>query len=173
VWSRRFLQNEVFCTDLHRSVPLKHICGRCVVLPVRDFLRTKPEGFADDDVFVCESRYNSKAKCFKKMKLYWNISERVKLVPRDAPLEPKRGMSVFKERTEKHKEEIEELEDERLPNVPWTNSDVNADSSGNVYYEQYTIPGPITLRRGDTVYVRSEQGKNLIAQIDKMWIGEE
>ena len=31
------------------------------------------------------------------------------------------------------------------------------------------IPGPITLRRGDAVYVRAENGKNLIAQIDSMW----
>jgi hypothetical protein len=38
---------------------------------------------------------------------------------------------------------------------------------------QYTIPGPITLRRGDAVYVRAENGKNLIAQIDTMWTAPE
>ena len=37
------------------------------------------------------------------------------------------------------------------------------------YCFQYTIPGPITLRRGDAVYVRAENGKNLVAQIDTMW----
>ena len=36
-------------------------------------------------------------------------------------------------------------------------------------YETPTILGPITLRRGDAVYVRAENGKNLIAQIDSMW----
>ena len=33
----------------------------------------------------------------------------------------------------------------------------------------YHLKGPITLRRGDAVYVRAENGKNLIAQIDAMW----
>ena len=33
----------------------------------------------------------------------------------------------------------------------------------------YDLKGPITLRRGDAVYVRAENGKNLIAQIDAMW----
>ena len=115
-------------------------------------------------------------------------------------------MSVFKERVEKHKEELEELalmestlESNIPPNVTWENPEtVTGHSDGCVYYEQYSIPGtyyyyyiyflknifyrklyhlklfyhlkgPITLRRGDAVYVRAENGKNLIAQIDAMW----
>lgn len=63
------------------------------------------------------------------------------------------------------------------PNVLWSNSEdaeepAQLPQAGNTYYEQYTIPGPITLRRGDHVYVRSESGKNLIAQIDTMWTSE-
>jgi len=86
-------------------------------------------------------------------------------------------MSVFKERIEKHKEELEELasmettlETEIPPNIIWENPEtVQGHGDGCVYYEQYTIPGPITLRRGDAVFVRAETGKNLIAQIDAMW----
>ena len=37
------------------------------------------------------------------------------------------------------------------------------------FYIFYCFQGPITLRRGDAVYVRAENGKNLIAQIDSMW----
>jgi hypothetical protein len=42
-----------------------------------------------------------------------------------------------------------------------------------IYWEQYTIPGPITLRRGDHVLVRGENNRNMIAQIDTMWTGQE
>lgn len=34
-----------------------------------------------------------------------------KLIERDEPLDPKRVMSVFRDRVEKHKEEIAELEE--------------------------------------------------------------
>jgi protein polybromo-1 len=44
------------------------------------------------------------------------LPEHIKLVTREEPLEPKRVMSVFKERVEKHKEEIAELDEiEKLP----------------------------------------------------------
>ena len=92
---------------------------------------------------------------------------------REEVLEPKRVMSVFKERIEKHKVELEELENMETtletqipPNIIWENPEtVQGHEAGSVYYEQYTIPGPITLRRGDAVFVRAETGKNLIAQI--------
>ncbi len=179
VRTRKFLECEVFRTDVHLSVPLSKIVGRCVVVPVRDYFRSKPDGFADEDVYVCESKYASKSRSFKKMKIFWATPEGVRMVPRPCALEPKRVMSVFKERIERHKEELEEIEamikgvDEALPhNVLWVGTDV-PQVEGRTYYEQYTIPGPITLRRGDHVYVRSENGKNLIAQIDTMWTAEE
>ena len=147
-------------------------------MSVKDYFRTAPVGFKDEDVYVCESRYNTKARSFKKMKMFWNVPEHVQFVPRAKPLEPQRVMSIFKERIEKHKEEIEELEsleksvdNPTPPNVSWENRDnTTIGGEGCTYYEQYTIPGPITLRRGDAVYVRAENGKNLIAQIDTMWI---
>ena len=58
-------------------------------------------------------------------------------------------MSVFKERVEKHKEELEELalmestlENNIPPHVIWENSEhVAGHTDGCVYYEQYSIPG--------------------------------
>ncbi len=181
ITSRKFLESEVFRTEVHLSVPLSKIVGRCCVVPVRDYFRSRPEGFADEDVFVCENRYAARARSFKKMKIFWPTPEGVRMVPRPEPLEPKRVMSVFKERVEKHKEELEEIEamvrhvEEPLPpNVMWTTAAQSDGASASPSsYEQYTIPGPITLRRGDHVYVRSENGKNLIAQIDSMWTGED
>ena len=151
-------------------------------MTVKDYFRMRPVGFDDKDVWVCENRYNTKSRSFKKIKIFWNEPEHIKLTYRESPLEPTRVMSVFKERIEKHKEEIEELEalektvDIPLPpNVIWASPlpvDIPAvpqRPEGSVYFEQYTIPGPITLRRGDSVYVRAENGKNLVAQIDIMW----
>ena len=41
----------------------------------------------------------------------WPAQLNFRLVPREEVLEPKRVMSVFRERVEKHKEEIAELEE--------------------------------------------------------------
>ncbi len=185
VSSRKFLEQEVFRSDLHSMVALSSITGRCIVVSVKDYFRSRAEGFEAKDTYVCESRYASKSRSFKKMKLFWTPPERVRFVPRERPLEPKRVMSVFKERIERHREELDEIEamvrtveEELPPNVLWNCAEgevlPHQVSPSYTYYEQYTIPGPITLRRGDHVYVRSENGKNLIAQIDVMWTnGEE
>ena len=36
---------------------------------VKDYFKSKPESFDENDVFVCESRYSAKAKAFKKIKV--------------------------------------------------------------------------------------------------------
>jgi len=180
--TRKFLEREVFRTDVHEDFEFALISGRCFVMNVKDYFRSAPNGFREEDVFVCESRYNSRARNFKKMKLFWNVPGHIQFVARAKPLEPTRVMSIFKERIEKHKEEIEELEalekSVDIPmatNVVWTPTAAEMAETtlpggeGSTYFEQYTIPGPITLRRGDCVYVRAENGKNLIAQIDTMW----
>ena len=184
VSTRKFLEREVFRSDLHAMVPCSGISGRCIVVNVRDFYRSKPDGFEEKDIYVCESRYAHKARSFKKMKVFWTPPENIKMTPREKTLEMKRVQSVFKERIEKHKEELDEIEamvrtveEELPPNILWNCPEgeilPHPITDGHTYYEQYTIPGPITLRRGDMVYVRSENGKNLIAQIDTMWAAAE
>lgn len=69
----------------------------------------RPEGFEDKDIYVCESRYLFRTRTFKKIKIWCFTNLSTKIVPRDQPLEPKRVMSVFKERVEKHKGELAEL----------------------------------------------------------------
>lgn len=63
------VSQEVFKTDQHMAIPLSSIRGRCAVINVKDYFRYKPEGFDDKDVYVCESRYSSKARLFKKIKV--------------------------------------------------------------------------------------------------------
>jgi protein polybromo-1 len=63
------LLQEVFKSDVHIAMPLDQVLGLCCVLSVKDYFRSKPEGFADKDVYVCESRYSTKARAFKKIKV--------------------------------------------------------------------------------------------------------
>ncbi|CAL7944798.1 unnamed protein product [Xylocopa violacea] len=170
VASRKFLDKELFKSDAHVAVPLAKVAGRCCVLSVKDYFRMQPEGFLEKDVYVCESRYSTKARAFKKIKV-WNFDpDHLKLIPREKPLEPKRVISVYKERLEKHKEEIAELEEgEKLmekerPNVIL----YNPEDTENTYYEQYnTCAGPV--KTGDFVYVATDGGRQQIAQIDAIW----
>ncbi|XP_046750131.1 protein polybromo-1 isoform X6 [Diprion similis] len=170
VASRKFIEKELFKSDSHLAVPLSKVAGRCCVLSVKDYFRMRPEGFPEKDVYVCESRYSTKARAFKKIKV-WNFDpDHLKLVPRERPLEPKRVVSVYKERLEKHKEEIAELEEgEKLiekekPNV----ITFNPDDTENTYYEQYnTCVGPI--KTGDFVYVATDGGRQQISQVDALW----
>lgn len=59
----------MFKSDNYNSTPVNQVLGKCYVMPVRDYFKSKPEGFDDKDVYVCESRYSAKAKAFKKIKV--------------------------------------------------------------------------------------------------------
>lgn len=174
VQTRRFLEKEVFRSDQHLAVPLSQAQNKCFVMFVKDYFKTRPEGFAEKDVYVCESYYTVKRRCFKKLKT-WNmvrVTDPVTLVPRETPLEMKRVMSVFKERVEKHKEELSELQmqealvEKEKPNVVVY---VNGGDEGTVFYEQYnTVCGGV-VKTGDYVYVATETGKQSVAQIQSIW----
>ncbi|KAK2717362.1 hypothetical protein QYM36_006224 [Artemia franciscana] len=172
--SRLFLMNEVFKTEIHQTQPLSEVVGKCYVMPVKDYFRLKPEGFQDKDIFVCESRYNSRQRHFRKIKiLCWDLPMDVEIIPREEPLEPIKVRSVFKERVLKHKEEIMELEElatmpeKRYPNIDLLVPDAPMNTT---YFQQFQTPAGL-LRTGDCVYVRGENGRQLIAQIDSMWLG--
>ncbi|XP_014213289.1 protein polybromo-1 isoform X3 [Copidosoma floridanum] len=169
VASRKFLDKELFKSDAHVAVTLSKVVGRCCVLSVKDYFRMVPEGFPEKDVYVCESRYSTRARAFKKIKV-WNFDpDHLKLTPREKLLEPKRIISVYKERLEKHKEEIAELEEsekpaeKEKPNVILFTAD-----NENTHYEQYnSCVGPVKL--GDFVIVATSGGKQQLAQIDSIW----
>lgn len=44
VRTRKFLQQEVFKTETHRSVPLEQVIGRCYVMNVKEYFKFRPEG---------------------------------------------------------------------------------------------------------------------------------
>lgn len=106
----------------------------------------------------------------------WPNPPDVVMVERERPLELKRVMSVFRERVEKHKDELAELEEqERLverekPNVVlMVPPEEGVIDEGNTYYEQYNTICSGVVKTGDCVYVATDGGRQLIAQIDSIW----
>ncbi|XP_049880509.1 protein polybromo-1 isoform X2 [Pectinophora gossypiella] len=173
VRTRKFLQQEVFKTETHRTVPLDQVLGQCYVMNVKEYFKFRPEGFVDKDVYVCESRYSTKHRWFKKIKVWEGAEKEVTLIPRDVPLEPNRTVSVFRERVEKHKDELAELEilenvqEKERPDVVMYNP-LGTDDE-NTYYEQYNTVCSGVIKTGDYVYVVTDGGKQMIAQVDTIW----
>lgn len=173
VTTRRFLEQELFKSDQHQAIPLSQVRNKCQLLFIKDYLKYTVEGVTEKDIYVVESRYNTKARSFKKIKSWpFALPSTVKLIQRENPIEPKRIMSVFQERVEKHKGELAELQlqealvEKEKPNVPLavTNGD-----EGCTYYEQYKTVCSGVVKTGDFVYVATEGGKQAIAQIHQMW----
>jgi len=107
--SKKFLEKEVFKSDSYNNAPLSQVVGKCFVMFVKDYFKFKPQGFDDRDVYVCESRYFTRNKTFKKIKV-WPYFQNYPLTQRERPLPMIRVPSVFKnrveEKVEKPKEEV-------------------------------------------------------------------
>ncbi|XP_055373679.1 protein polybromo-1 [Condylostylus longicornis] len=174
VTTRKFLEREVFKSDQHLAIPIDKVQNKCYVMSVKDFIRFKPEGYQDKDVYVCESRYSMRLRSFKKIKNWAFVrdNDKIKFTLREKVIELKRVMSVFKERIEKHKGELAELQlqealiEKEKPNVIFPMNNV---SEGYVYYEQYNTACGGAVKTGDFVYVATQSGKQSIAQIHTIW----
>ncbi|MFH4974813.1 hypothetical protein AB6A40_001522 [Gnathostoma spinigerum] len=68
--TKKFIENEVFLTSYFDTVTIDRLVGKCCVMFIRKYLKMKPKGFADGDVYVCESKYLGRALHFKKVKLW-------------------------------------------------------------------------------------------------------
>ena len=64
---------ELFKTEFSHMLKLSQVMRRCHVMFIKDYTKFYPEGIADDDVYVCESRYIYKVKVFKKYKVRTNL----------------------------------------------------------------------------------------------------
>ncbi|KAK7457993.1 hypothetical protein BaRGS_00039138 [Batillaria attramentaria] len=167
--TRKFLEKEVFKTETSHEINMSQIMGRCCVMFVKDYFKMKPESIPDKDVYVCESRYSVRNRCFKKIKI-WQCprSESLNIIPREVPLVPIRVASVF---ASKVSSETCEQDDGDVSLLDKTRENVlseGAAEDGNTYYDQY-IHSSGCLKLGDCVYVRSDRDYPLIARIDKLW----
>ncbi|XP_076125032.1 polybromo 1, like isoform X1 [Alosa pseudoharengus] len=173
--TRKFVEKEVFKSDYYNRLPVSKIMGKCMVMFVKDYFKLQPEGFRPEDVFVCESRYTTKTKSFKKIKMWTMPASSVRMVPRDVPLPVVRVASMFvsasKRDQEKLMETVEngvggfiEKEREDVP-VEMPNGD-----PGCQYYDQLHINN-LWLKVGDCVFVRSHGlVRPKVGRIEKMWM---
>lgn len=105
--SRKFIDKEVFKSDRHVAMPLNKLQGKCYVMSVKDYFKLRPEGFLERDLYVCESRYNSRTHAFKKIKTWNHVTNKIRLVQRETPIEMKRALIAKVERTIEEQLELE------------------------------------------------------------------
>uniref|UniRef100_A0A672QK67 Protein polybromo-1 n=1 Tax=Sinocyclocheilus grahami TaxID=75366 RepID=A0A672QK67_SINGR len=169
--ARKFLEKEVFKSDYNNRVSFSKILGKCVVLFVKEYFKSQPEGFRPEDVYVCESRYTARTKTFKKIKIWSMPPSFVKLVPREVPLPVVRVASMFVSA----KDKVSDLPDgENGGFVEKEREDVPVEVAngepGCQYYEQLQY-NDMWLKLGDCVYIRSHRlVRPRVGRIEKMWL---
>ncbi|XP_043979163.1 protein polybromo-1-like isoform X4 [Gambusia affinis] len=175
--TRKFLEKEVFKSDYYNKAPISKILGKCVVMFVKEYFKLSPEGFRQEDVYVCESRYSAKSKSFKKIKMWAMPLSSVRFVPRDVPLPVVRVASMFvTKQDDKPAEIVEESKmtagiiDKEREDVPL---DVTNGEPGCQYYEQLCYNN-LWLKVGDCVYIASHGlVRHRVGRIEKMWMRDE
>ena len=200
--THKFLRQEVFLTQSMEHIAMNKIQGLCHVLHVKDYFKYRPRiddptskinDFQDQDIFVCESRYNVKSKMFKKIK-HWNVPEnkRVHLVPRETILDNTRHPSTlihyhnsnsndFLHRTSitdsdsSHADIIDKIK-ETIPYDSVINEKFNENlQEKKIFYEQIVVSSNSYYKVGDYVYVTNIENntnhldKRLIFRIEKIW----
>ncbi|KAI5109113.1 polybromo 1, like isoform X1, partial [Silurus meridionalis] len=170
--TRKFLEKEVFKSDYYNKVPFSKILGKCMVVFVKDYFKLQPEGFKPEDVFVCESRYTTRTKAFKKIKMWTIPPSSVKLITRDVALPVVRVASMFVSAASRDQDKIADVADgsfiekgrEAVP------VEVTSGESGCQYYEQLCYNN-MWLKVGDCVYIRSHGliRPRICRQIEKIW----
>ncbi|CAG8675827.1 6329_t:CDS:2, partial [Ambispora leptoticha] len=86
----RFFEKEVFKTSVIEEHMLVDIVGKCFVMHSKDYILARPEGFDDNNVYVCESSYAVASKFFTPIgdwasTLSVHTVIPVNLIPREAP----------------------------------------------------------------------------------------
>ncbi|XP_023378072.1 protein polybromo-1 isoform X6 [Pteropus vampyrus] len=78
--TKMFYKKEVFLSNLEETCPMTCILGKCSVLSFKDFLSCRPTEIPENDVLLCESRYNESDKQMKKFKGLKRFSLSAKVV---------------------------------------------------------------------------------------------
>ncbi|XP_046839607.1 protein polybromo-1-like isoform X2 [Xenia sp. Carnegie-2017] len=168
---RKFIEKEVFRSDRKSAVQVDKILSQCHVMYVRNYSRSRPHDFDDDDVYVCECAYNSSLHLFKKIKSWpGGHGHTMRYVPRDqpllltrAPVDPIDPGIVMKNDDEDLITSLMQVVDEKK-NIP-----VDVPNNENaVHFEQF-ITETGCYKLGDTVFCLCDEGYSIIARIDKIW----
>ncbi|XP_063113304.1 protein polybromo-1 isoform X26 [Cavia porcellus] len=78
--TKMFYKKEVFLSNLEETCPMTCILGKCAVLSFKDFLSCRPTEIPENDIMLCESRYNESDKQMKKFKGLKRFSLSAKVV---------------------------------------------------------------------------------------------
>ncbi|XP_020030816.2 protein polybromo-1 isoform X1 [Castor canadensis] len=78
--TKMFYKKEVFLSNLEETCPMTCILGKCAVLSFKDFLSCRPTEIPENDILLCESRYNESDKQMKKFKGLKRFSLSAKVV---------------------------------------------------------------------------------------------
>ncbi|KAG8556772.1 hypothetical protein GDO81_018204 [Engystomops pustulosus] len=78
--TKMFYKKEVFLSNLEEACPMTCILGKCAVLSFKDFLSCRPTEIPENDVLLCESRYNESDKQMKRFKGLKRFSLSAKVV---------------------------------------------------------------------------------------------
>lgn len=54
----QFYKQEAFLSTISDSNPLLSVVGKCAVLEMKDYLRSRPTQYNEADVYLCESVYD-------------------------------------------------------------------------------------------------------------------
>ncbi|XP_055068904.2 polybromo 1, like isoform X2 [Misgurnus anguillicaudatus] len=171
--TRKFLEKEVFKSDYYNRVPFSKILGKCVVLFVKDYFKSQPDGFKPDDVYVCESRYTARNKTFKKIKVWSMPPTSVKLVPREVPLPVVRVASMFVS-AKRDQDKMLDLPEGDGGFIEKEREDVQVEVAngepGCQYYEQFCY-NDMWLKVGDCVYIQSNgPARPRVGRLEKIWV---
>ncbi|XP_075431138.1 protein polybromo-1 isoform X17 [Ascaphus truei] len=78
--TKMFYKKEMFLSNLEETCPMTCILGKCAVLSFKDFLSCRPTEISENDVLLCESRYNESDKQMKRFKGLKRFSLSAKVV---------------------------------------------------------------------------------------------
>ena len=65
--TRLFFRQEVFRSTVEDTNPLLSIEGRCCVLTPKEYCTSRPTEILEQDIYICESKYNETEKAIKKI----------------------------------------------------------------------------------------------------------
>eukprot|EP01134_Creolimax_fragrantissima_P002142 CFRG2142T1 len=86
--TRTFYAHERLICKKGESNPMRSILGKCAVLPLKDYVRGRPFGIPEEDVYVVESLYDERAR---KIERLTNKTMPATLVRNDETLRSKLG----------------------------------------------------------------------------------
>ncbi|XP_056380136.1 protein polybromo-1 isoform X13 [Hyla sarda] len=160
--TKMFYKKEVFLSNLEEACPMTCILGKCAVLSFKDFLSCRPTEIPENDVLLCESRYNESDKQMKRFKGLKRFSLSAKVVDDEIyyfrkPIVPQKEPSPLLEKKiqdleakfaelESADDDIEDMGDEdgemlEAPSLPQLQTPLSGELDLMQYTPQQSTPG--------------------------------